>query len=241
MIYVTESPNDSDLASALGSLAIVAPIPHGDCVFFGVAEGRDNIRVCIERKKVHDIAACMTDGRYLAQAQAAHGAGFEYLVLIIEGLMRPSRRDGMVETPRGAGWVAMLPHTSYSRLNTYLDEVSLYMGVLVKRSASVTETAAQIKSLWQMFQRPPSEHQSLKKIYSSELQHTLLSRPSLVRRMAKELPGIGWDRSLAVDEHFCSVVAMVGAGEGEWASLAGIGPKTAKRVTAAMKAMRGGA
>ena len=53
---------------------------------------------------------------------------------------------------------------------------------------------------------------------------------SLVRRVAKELPGIGWERSLLVEETFDSVRTMVNAPLEEWLEIEGIGKGIATKV-----------
>ena len=109
----------------------------------------------------------------------------------------------------------------------------------MKRSANVKETAAQVKALWALYQKPPSEHSSLKSIYTTPVPgRNLLLRPSLVRRIAKELTGIGWQRSGDVDEKFKSVREMVAATEKDWLKIPGIGKKTAKSVVSALNGLR---
>ena len=114
------------------------------------------------------------------------------------------------------------------------------VGVIVKKSRDVRETAAIIRALWDNFQRPPSAHNSLHAIYKTPADTVLLVPPSLVRRVASELPGIGWQRSQVVAEHFPSVEAMVAAGVKEWSKLDGIGKKTAEKVVSALKGGRNG-
>ena len=58
----------------------------------------------------------------------------------------------------------------------------------------------------------------------------LLQQPSLMRRVAKELPGIGWERSLVVEAKWDSVRDMVNAPVEEWLELDGIGKGIASRV-----------
>jgi len=227
MIYTTEAPNDDDLHEALGSIAVRAPVPHGDAVFFGVNSDSSPIRIACERKKVSDMVASVLDGRYLSQAQAASDAGFDQLVLIVEGEIRVAK-DGSIRTR---------PDIQYSRFDRYMTDLSLLGGILVKRSAHVQETAAIVKATWLWFQRP--DHQSLNVIYNQPHPHVTLTKPSLVRRIAKELPGIGWGRSAAVDSFFPSVVSLVMATENDWKSIDGIGPKTAKQVVAALSSLRG--
>jgi endonuclease III len=54
-----------------------------------------------------------------------------------------------------------------------------------------------------MFQREPEEHSSLKQFaITPEPISSFLSKPSLIRRMAKELPHIGWDRSKDIEKEF---------------------------------------
>lgn len=249
-LYVTESPNDDDLAKALGSMALRIPIPHGDVIFWGNSD-TDVIRILVERKKLGDMASCILDGRYLAQAQAARDAGIDVLILIAEGNMRSNPEDGMIDVPvwsidpttfkRKQVWVPLKPTISYSRFDQYLTELDYLAGIIVKRSRDVLETAAQIKALWLNFQTPPSKHGSLHQIFESvPLGPVLLTRPSLVRRMAKELNGIGWSRSAAVAQHFFSIRAMVDATEEEWMTIEGVGKGTAMKVVAALQGLRPG-
>jgi len=252
-IFVTQAVNDRDLLRALGPIATCVPIPHGDCCWFGCWEDESGqettIRVLVERKKIGDLVNSILGGRYLHQAQEAHEAGFDRLILIVEGPMRPGPVTGLVEVPRTRPvvtpgrllphfrrrWEAVQPGIAYSRWDQYLTELDVLAGITVKRSENVRETAAIVKALWLSFQTPPSKHQSLKQIWSPPPpQISLLSRPSLVRRVAKELPDIGWERSKAVEARFPSVREMMCAGVLDWESLPGIGRKTAEKVVMAI-------
>ena len=252
MIYVTEAQNDNDLANILGSMAIRCPIPHGDILFFGKWEDKDCaeivIRVLMERKKISDMANSVITGRYLSQVQAAHDTGIDHQILVVEGDIR-SGDDGLLEIPhwrREDGktkriWEPVTPTIQYSRFDQYLSEIHLFTGIMVKRSADVKETAAQVKAMWLLYQKPPSEHSSLKSIYSPPVPHTeFLARPSLVRRVAKELDGIGWERSGEVAKRFADIRQMVEATEKDWLSVPGIGKITAKRTVMALNGLRGG-
>ncbi len=56
----------------------------------------------------------------------------------------------------------------------------------------------------------------------------------MLRRVAKELPGIGWERSLAVEKHFVSVLAMMLAKSPEWEKVDGIGKTLAQKIVKAI-------
>ena len=73
-------------------------------------------------------------------------------------------------------------------------------------------------------------HSSLKKFYTSPMSPVLLTRPSLVRRVAKELPDIGWERSLTIEQRWSTVREMVNAPADEWIELEGIGKGIASKI-----------
>ena len=220
MIYVTTAANDKDL----GKLGPLVPILHGDVVFQGKADGKD-VLVCVERKKMRDLVNCINDGRHLQQVRQAYEAGFNYYSLVIEALWRETR-DGDTEYRSGTNWVRVgMP---WSRIQAYLTELHYLMGVRVVYSKDTKETIQTIKSMHRFFQT--ESHDSLKRFYVAPVAGMLLQQPSLVRRVAKELPGIGWERSLAVEANWGSVRDMVNAPVEDWIKLDGIGKGIARRV-----------
>jgi ERCC4-type nuclease len=212
-------------------MAIPLPIPCGDVNFTGVGLKGEDTLIVVERKKPRDLAQCITDGRYLNQAQTAKTCGADVLVIIVEAVqLRSNPDDGLLEQlnwgislrtmKRCQVWEPVKPTITYSRFDQYLTELAHLAGVIVKRTADVHETVAVIKALWVNFQTPPDEHNSLHSVYTTPLPGTLLVKPSLVRRVAAELPGIGWAWSKAVLERFPTVRSMVDASVDDWAGLA---------------------
>ena len=53
--------------------------------------------------------------------------------------------------------------------------------------------------------------------------------PNLVRRVAAQLEGIGWEKSAAVATRFATVLDMVVATEKEWQAVPGVGKTLAAR------------
>lgn len=248
-VFVTESPNDRDLVKALGSFCLSIPVPHGDCCFWGVSEDESGteipIRILLERKKLGDMANSVIGGHYMAQLQAAHEAGFDRFCLVVETGDFRVGLEGMIEVPvyrslmtpkslkprMRKAWQLLLPNIAYSRFDQYLTELSTLAGVLVKRSHDVRETAAIVKALWLYYQKPPSKHQSLHQFYDNATGSTvgLLRKPGIVRRMSKEISGIGWSRSEEVEKHFSTVRQMVNATVEEWRGVPGIGRGIAEK------------
>lgn len=250
-LYCSNLPNDQDMIRALGSLATPMPLAVGDCLFYGVGEDGSPLCVCVERKKVGDMAQCITDGRYVHQAQRAKSAGMDVLILIVEGPARPDPHDGLLETllwgvdpqtmRRRSHWGPVRPALTYSRWDQYLTELDWLAGVVVKRSRDVRETAAIIKALWSNFQTPSGEHGSLHQMFSPPPDQMLLVPPNLVRRVARELKGIGWGRSREIAERFPTVAAMVEATVEDWKAIPGVGEKLARSVVDELHGERRGA
>jgi ERCC4-type nuclease len=264
-MYVTQMPNDRDLARELGDSAITIPLECGDVNFFAVGGWKSDKEslVLVERKKIGDLVNSIHTGRYLHQAQNGYEFGADFLILIVEGEIKASpegllmtrrqvayhqtfvvspkrRRRSVSLSPSAAAslhmskWYPVEPYIDYSRFSQYLDELHWLCGIQVKRTSNVVETAAQIKSLWQMFHKPPDKHRSLEKFYHQPMRVDLLKQPSLIRKIAAELPGIGWERSKEIAVKFGSVANMIDAGVADWMKIPGIGKSLAQASVAAL-------
>ncbi len=85
-----------------------------------------------------------------------------------------------------------------------------------------------------MFQKPPEKHGSLEQFYHQPVRIDLLRKPSLIRKVAAELPGIGWEKSKGIAVKFGSVAAMVEASVADWETVPGIGKSLAQSSVAAL-------
>jgi len=239
MIYTSDLPNDQDMIKALGSMAVPVNLFTDAC--FSSVDGKV---IAIERKKIGDMASCVLDGRFLFQMQTCKEAGADYLVLILEGVMRASPEDRLLEIPtwgingrtgrRAEIWNPVKPVIMHSRFIQYLLELQLLAGIMVFQTRDVKQTAAVILSLYSFFQKPMDDHSSLKQFHTERPPQVSLIRPGLVKRVAKELDGVGWTRAGDVAKHFSSVRDMINAPESEWKKIPGIGKKTAQKVVLAL-------
>ena len=229
MILVANSnadPFNQALVDALGpSLAQPLPLPYGDAVFTGLWTGSRSIRVLIERKRVLEFIQCVMSGRHLKQAQDAAEAGFEFQYLIVEGYFSADS-NGMVILPRGKQWLRLsqvptstgqIPDLEYRRLDDYLNQIDLYAGIRSMVTRGVKDTARQIENLYLLFQRPPEEHHTLRNLWQQTAnappESGFLVPPTLLERVAMQLPKVGWERSRAIADEFetlqnlCGVIA----------------------------------
>ena len=239
-ILCSNLPNDQDLIASFRHAGCdVTPMPlFTDVAFSGVGEGGKPILVAVERKTLSDLASCMNNGRLLQQIKKVQDYNTDVFALIVEGRYKCSSMPGeagLVTVPRGASWVPLRPVTTFNRFTQYLVELAWLYGVLVMHSDNSAFTAAMIKAMFANFQRPPGEHKSMDKFCSSAPMVALLSEPGLVRRVAKELPSIGWERSKAVSDRFPTVAAMCAARVKDWAAIPGIGAPTARRIVEALR------
>ena len=249
MIFCSDLPNDQDMIHALGSTVVPLPSLFTDALFSTC----DNKLVACERKKIGDLCQCINDGRFLQQMIVCREYQVEHLILILEGRYRRNPDDGLLEVPvwsinprtmrRAEIWQPVRPAMMFSRFDQYLTELARDVGIIIKHTEDVRGTADVIQALYTNFQTPQSGHQSLKSIYKPPMPAVALVRPSLVRRIACELDGIGWEWSKIVADRFRSVREMLSADVTDWAELERVsengkkrrlGKKTAEKVVKAL-------
>lgn len=239
-IFITKHKNDADMKPLIGEVGNEIPLQYGDFFFFGLWEDGKEVRVSGERKKLGDLVACILNGRHVQQLRDAKGQGYEFHFLIIEAEMRPNPKNGLLQHRLYGKWVdfRLIPDEpkstiEYFRVDDYLNEIAWYAGVVIKYSSSAKETADQVIGIYEMFQKAPREHTSLNKFYTSPppVVSFLVGRPGLLRRIAKEYDGIGWEKSLGVETFFeGSVRAFNHASSEELQQAEGIGKKLAQSI-----------
>ena len=237
MILITTAAYDRDLqpltVTQLGpGMAMAAPIPLGDFVFSGVWDGGAPISVCGEIEKVPHLIKGIDDGTMVYKFQKIYQAGYQFAYLIIE--------DQWGEVPGGSGLTRVMSKggkwhrydITYSRINTFLDQLELYLGVKVRHTRTRKQTVKIMQDLYMMFQKPPSEHSSLNRFYEppiTEVRGWLDRVPSFERRVFKEIEGIGWKLSKEVEKKFPTVRQAAEARLTDWMDIPGIGVEIGSR------------
>lgn len=206
-----------------------------DITFDGNGPG-GTVAIGIERKRVGDLMGSIRSGRLSGEQLVAMNQIYQFVYLVVEGLYRPSS-DGFIEVHVRGKWRDLVLGRQkflYSELDNYLTTVELNANVMVRRTASEYETCVQVVDLYRWWNKEWDRHHAHEAIKHQE--GVTLKRASLLRRVAAELPGVGWIRSGAVEKHFASIQEMTIANERDWVQIEGIGPGIAKRV---VKALRG--
>lgn len=122
----------------------------------------------------------------------------------------------------------------YQAVDNFLNSLSILCGVYVKKARDEAELVRQTMDLWHWFSKPMEDHTTR----LDERFYVPTFMPSdipLVRRVAKELPGVGTGRSHAVAKQFGSVYRMANADEADWLEVDGIGKTIAGRVVRAIR------
>lgn len=231
------------VAEALPAFGVEVELCHldaGDFSFLGNGpEGP--IQIGVELKVISDLVNSMRSGRLKEQVLGmSERYGRSYL--IVEGIFRASRRNGVLEVPRGAGWKPLMagPRPVFwadiEKFITGLEEV----GVRVRRTRTSHETAKVIAQVLASFwDKDYSDHTSLHGTVRVPEPMALVREDETTRRIRRVCQalgvGIGWGRSKAVAERFRSVYGLVTADASELEEIDGIGKTIARDAHGAIR------
>lgn len=210
---------------------------YGDVQIEGRGEGGCPVLVGVEYKRLGDLCQCIDNGRFVGHQLPGMLECYQDVWLCVEGIYRDGRH-GEVEVPVGAGWKSLKSGGSKAfsiqAMLGFLITLQVKCGVKVVHTGTLPQTVRWLSALNHWWTSKDWEDHRAHLSFDNSQALTLISRPSLVRRMAKELPGIGWDRSGKVARHFASVVEMVNAPKAEWEGIDGVGKGIAKKVVDAL-------
>lgn len=241
MITLDPRIGSVDLLGPLQSIGATVQLQHlefGDAAFTGNGPAGEGCSwIGVERKRLRDMLGSIRSGRFSGHQLPGLVRCYDRAYLILEGHWRPSHdQDGLIECPHRAkeswGWEPVVIGQSrflYRELSKFLVSVQTIAGIPVLRSRNPYETAHLIRDLedWWTY-KSWSEHRA-HVAFNLTTDRGFIVKPSLLRRMAKELWQVGWELSAGVEAEFGTVVAMAGADEKRWRKIPGIGKKIASR------------
>lgn len=212
----------------------------GDAAFFGSGPDGCPIPIGIEIKQTSDVLACITDGRFAGHQLPGLVTTYEYSILLIEGSYRSDPRSGTLQIMRRGTWTdARIGQRGFMHreLEQWLFTMQFKGGLRVAHTFNRDETVGYLINLYNWWtSKDWAAHRShLAPNNSHQPDAALLVRPTLVRLVAKELPGIGWERAGEVAKYFKTVLDMAVAEEADWMDIKGIGKETAAKAVRAIK------
>jgi len=211
-------------------------LPAGDVeIVGGGPEGRP-VMVGVEYKTIEDLASCVRSGRFADQLRGMRDY-FEVSWLLIEGRWRGLGKDGIEVRKGDIKWYKLPDRVSYGEIVSWCSTMSHAGGVLVWRTENQSESVAWLRAmeLW-WTTRQWEDHRAHLDWYTPPLQNNpFAGPPSIARRVAALLPGVGNKKSELVAKKFGTIKGLVEAKEAEWLEIPGIGKTLAVKI---MKSIR---
>jgi len=236
MIFIDSRVGSAELLPPIKRLGVHAELTQlefGDVCFEGKGP-KGIISIGIERKTIHDMLNCIDDARYVAHQRPGMMNMYDKSLLVIEGVWAAGSGpnwEGLLITNKGAGWFPLVYRSQrvmYSKLYRYLLSVSL-SGVIITYSMTLEHTAVNICNCYHYFQKKWENHTSLLETQKLAIPD-MRGKPSLVRRWAAQLTGVGVKHSIDAERLFKKASSLAQADELDWLRVPGIGVKTAQNI-----------
>lgn len=229
VVMVDDRKGSGEVAPVLRGLkvpVVVQRLESADFAFEGQGP-KGTCLVGVERKRVGELLQSIQSGRFEGEQLPKMMREYDqHIWLIVEGVWRPNPQTGVLEEGLRGGWRELRMGAggfAFCQLDNFLTSMQARVHLKVKYANTVEDTAWIVKGMWQWYRKPWGQHKSGLVIYTPPPPAALFFKPNLVRRWAKELNGIGWEKSAAVAAKFPTAIDMVVAPVQEWVTIPGIG------------------
>lgn len=218
-------------------------LEFGDFAFIGRGEKGRPVHIGVELKETRDLIKSLETKRIAGHQLQGLLDTYDRAWLLTEGIWRASD-EGLLEIFAG-GW---RPAQVGTRRIMARDIESQILTLIIRggiphhHCSTRTDTIRWLSVLYHWWcDKDMDQHKSHLAFHQPDLDRALLETPSLSRCIAKELPGIGWEKSRAVEQHFGgSVVRMVNSPLQEWQKIPGVGKVIAGKIVSQLKGGIGG-
>lgn len=216
-----------------------SPLAFADFAFLGHGEDDSPVSIGIERKALPDFVTSMYDGRLPGHQLPGLLSNYQEVWIVVEGLWSASPKTGHVTVPKGKKWVDFevgQKAVMARELESMLLTLEMKGGCRVRLTRGKRETCLFLAALYHWWvDVGEGQHRSHLRFRTVTADQALLHTPSVCRKIAAQLPGVGWTRSGAIAQSFGSVAAMVAADEKRWQEIEGVGKVLAKRIVEAIQ------
>lgn len=232
--------------SRAGSCELVAPLAaaglpveettleFGDVAFMGRGIGGAEVFIGIEHKKLGDLVQSLASDRLAGHQLPGMVETYDRPHLIIEGDWHVNSGGRVVQTKwrgRAPVFAPMKGAPPALELEKRIITLATRGGLTVRWTKDQKTSVRYIHALYRFWtDHDLDEHKSHLAIHAPDFDSSVTAPVSLLRVMAAQLPGVGYQKSAAVEAHFGSVWQMVNAPEVEWLKVEGIGKKLAKQI-----------
>lgn len=221
------------IKSLLGRAAEETILDSGDVAFLGLDPWKGTpISVGGEIKTLRGLLGDIKTDRVSQQLERMREAYDRTWLLIEEGPYRVDD-EGFLIFPSGresngrTSWDRLGGGFLYSSLDNYLTSAQ-ERGTGIKRTQDDRELVRIILNLYSWYQKEPGEHDRMP---GSRYQaFSWNGKVSLRRKIAAQVPGIGWSKSKGLEDVFPTTRAMMNATVEELMQAEGIGKILAERI-----------
>jgi ERCC4-type nuclease len=233
-LFVDPRVGSVDLVKYLKVPVEVTKLRFGDVAFSGYGpEGI--VSIGIERKNIRDLVSSMDSGR-LSGHQLIGLLDFYHVVyVVVEGIWRV--HNGFIEVLAGRNMWRPLGGNrqrqySYAEIANFLNTLAIITNVRIWFTDTDAQTGDWIRHTYFWWQKRWDEHRAHLNFQKAPdmPKHMRIIRPSLIQRMAKELPGVGWERAGELAKAFVCMEDLMAATPEDFIKLPGIGAKLAKNI-----------
>lgn len=241
MILVAHEQSSLELLDTINKIGVKAEkhvLPYGDYAFEGNGpSGR--MFIGIERKKLHDMLSCVDDSRYSAHQKIGMAQYYKRSYLMVEGVWKPHDQTGHLMEGFNAGksfgyCKQRSQPVMYHKLYRYLLSVG-NSGVQIDYTRDPYHTAFNICECYHYYQKKWDSHTSMLETQKLNIP-SLSGKPSLARRWAAEVEGLGVKLSMAAASVFRTGYDLAHADEFDWMEVDGV---TSRMARASVREIRG--
>lgn len=215
VVRVDPRAGSKDLIAPLrgrGLRVKVERMEYADVAFLGRTE-EGLVPVGIEHKKLDDVIQCITTGRFSHIQLPGLQDCYEAAWLLVEGRWKEGPNGTLLVGKGKTGWKAYdrgARPWKYSQVTRWLTTMEVKGGMHVRLTQTRDESVAFIDNLvtwWTA--KSMDEHDAHLKVFDKRLVERVSAvRPSLLRKIAAQLPGVGRKRSIFVEDAFANPIAM---------------------------------
>jgi ERCC4-type nuclease len=222
---------------------LIVQLEFADASFVGHGpEG--SVLIGVERKTVTDLLSSIASGRLIAHQLPGMMDMYDVVYLVVEGIAKEDKTDGRLLVSKDGG--KSFRDVSYSKRLWTMENIAHFLisreqeGIRVRMTNSIRMTAHTVEHLHSWWAKEWHKHKSHLALHKHRLQGPVSfdmsrrERPSLVRKIAAELPSVGIDRSQDVAKRFKSVREMFEASIDDWNEIEGFGKVTSKHAWEAL-------
>lgn len=265
MIYVDSRAGSKDLAPLLSGRGLPVTLTRmdfADIAFLGTGPGGEPVSVGVEVKSIRDVLQCICDGRFAGHQLPGLVKAYDQIWLLVEGLWRANAKTGMLEYRKRRGkWEELSVGTRrfmFRDLLTWLFTIEIKGGIRSVRVSEWNEAIIWLSALYSWWtgkggwdghvshlafhdgtrHGTPFKQERAARMVASLSDRALLTRPTLARMVAAQLPGVGWVKSQPIARRFPTVEELVLADPDQLMELEGIGPKLAHGVWESLRSRK---